>query len=93
MVDSETFADRFIVLTTIIMPADAYRLALDLRGRGFSLARDGAVLVVSPPHQLTRLDVAAIRRWKPHLLAYLGDPDSVFTDRPMTMGIQGGRTA
>ena len=93
MVDSRTFADRFVVLSTIIMPADAYRLALDLRGRGFALLRDRDVLVVRPPDQLTRLDVAEIRRWKWHLLAYLGDPDSVFTDRSVTTGIQGRRTA
>lgn len=81
MVDSDDFADRFVTLPTLIMPVAAYRLACDLEARGFSLARDGDALVVSPHQRLTRADVGGLRRWRWHLLAYLDGQGRVFTDQ------------
>jgi hypothetical protein len=86
MVVSEDFTDRFVTLPRLILPVDAYRLLLDLEGRGFRLHREGTdVLVVQPHERLTRDDVARIRRWKWHVLAYLeNEATGAFTDQPPT---------
>jgi len=59
----------------MVLPADAYRLWLDLHARGFTLtARDGR-LYVDPPDRLTRQDCTDCRRWRWHLLMFLGRHD------------------
>ena len=66
------FWDSFVPLVDgPVLPADAYRLWLDLRDRGFSLTADDRVLVVEPAERLTPADCAACRRWKWHLLALI----------------------
>ncbi len=62
--------DRFVPLVDgPVLPADAYRLWLDLHDRGFSVTADDRVLVVTPADRLTPADCAACQRWKWHLLA------------------------
>lgn len=100
MVGSDV-ADRFVILRDgLIVPAPAYLLLLDLEARGFTLARDGDTLVVTPHEQLTRQDCAACRRWKWHLILLLAyctrvDLDAhLFTDtRPTASMSTTTRTA
>ncbi len=51
---------------------DAGDLVADLRRRGVRLTASGSQLVIDAPHgTLTSVDVDALRRWKPLLLAML----------------------
>jgi hypothetical protein len=52
----------------VSVPADAYRLALDLEARGVRLTRDGDALVVEPGNRLTAEDHRAIPVLKGYLL-------------------------
>ncbi|HXG90008.1 MAG TPA: hypothetical protein VNJ02_16900 [Vicinamibacterales bacterium] len=68
---SDFGADRFVTLRglAVPVPADAYRLLLNLEVRAFNVSREGdRVLVVEPHQRLTPEDLASIRRWKWHLL-------------------------
>jgi hypothetical protein len=65
-------ATDFVILPGLILPGDAFRLALDLERRGFHLEPDGNDLLVGPRDRLTNEDRNAIRRWKQHLLAIAG---------------------
>ena len=53
----------------LTLPTAAIRLALALEERGLRLEANGETLRVVGPSMLTDADRAAIRRWKPHLLA------------------------
>jgi hypothetical protein len=54
----------------LTLPLAAIQLAWSLEDRGVHLESDGDdVLSVGPGDRLTDADRAAIRRWKPHLLA------------------------
>ena len=55
----------------LVVPAQSCLLAFELEDRGFTLSRNGDVLVVQPHERLTRDDCSRIRRWKLHLLALL----------------------
>lgn len=71
--------DRFVALghdaTGPIIPADCYRLYIELGERGFTLRaeveNDRTLLVVTPPEHLRREDDARLRRWRWHLLLML----------------------
>ncbi len=52
----------------LVLPLVPVELALELERRGFTLSKDGDVLVVSPADKLTPDDIARITRWKGHLL-------------------------
>jgi hypothetical protein len=55
-----------------ILPIEPCVLALDLEARGFRMTKEpDDVLSVQPWQKLTAEDVAAIWRWKLHLLALL----------------------
>jgi hypothetical protein len=60
-----------------VLPAEVVLLALDLEARGITLARDGDGLLARPRAALTEHDVAAIGRWRLHLLAVVD-----YCDRP-----------
>ncbi len=63
---------RFVHLQAgLVLPLASVELALTLEERGFTLTRDGDVLVVSPADTLTPDDCARIRKWKHHLLLVL----------------------
>ncbi len=66
-------ASDFVVLKGgLVVPLPAVELALDLERRGIELwIEDGDALCVGPPDHLTDEDRAALRRWKPHVLALL----------------------
>lgn len=70
MADSEDWEARFVVLEDgMVVPADAYRLLLNLEDRGFTLEQEGeSTLLVSPSDLLTDEDCVQLRRWKWHLL-------------------------
>ena len=93
------YTDRFVIFPHgRIVPAPAVVLLLDLESRGFTLTtEDRTTLVVSPPEKLTRLDCAALRRWKWHvlgLLAYTPDDSHLFGDiRPSQAAIEQRRPA
>lgn len=81
--------DRYVSLRGgLIVPADAYLLALDLEARGFTLARAGEQIEVAPADKLTRQDFGAIRTHRGALLALLdyaregGHDAHLFTDTP-----------
>lgn len=78
MVDSEHAVARFVVFAPhgMVLPADAFRLWLDLQARGFTLTAEDQTLFVSPPERLTRQDCVDCRRWKWHLLMFLGQPEA-----------------
>ncbi len=50
-------------------PSAANALLHAYRRRGFTLLRDGNVLVVRPADRLTDADDVELRKWKPALLA------------------------
>ena len=57
----------------LTVPAEAFRLAHQLSGRGLVVTVDGDRLRVSGPQgtkpELSEAEIAGIRRWKPHLIA------------------------
>ncbi len=70
--DSDDHADRYVWLKGgLAVPVAPLRLLWDLEDRGFTVRQDGADLLVMPSRTLTEADRAAIRRWKPHILALL----------------------
>jgi len=73
MADSEDWEARFVVLEDgMVVPADAYRLLLNLEDRGFTLEQEGtSTLRVRPSDRLTAADCVQLRRWKWHLLMLL----------------------
>lgn len=74
-------SDRYVSLRGgLVVPVDPYMLLFELEDAGFSLSRDGDVLVVRPHQRLTPELCARIRRWKHHLLAllaYVASPPEV----------------
>jgi len=65
-------SDRYVSLSAgLVIPIEPYLLVFELENEGFSLRRDGDVLVVSPSQKLTPDLCARIRRWKFHVLALL----------------------
>lgn len=65
-------SERFVTFTNgPTLPREAVELAIDLELKGVSLVAEGDHLVVSPRERLTAADIAAIARWKWHLLALL----------------------
>jgi hypothetical protein len=79
MAGSSSAMDRFVALQDgLVMPAEPYRLALELEERGFQLSRDGHFLVVQPSTRLTSFDCRRLRQWKWHLLILV---DYVQVDR------------
>ena len=65
----------------LVVPARPVLLLLDLEERGFKVERvEDDTLNVQPYQQLTDEDVAAIRKWKSHLLAlvdYVTNAESI----------------
>ena len=63
--------DRYVQLKNgPVLPVEPILLMFELQDRGFSLTHESDdVLSVQPWERLTRQDVAAIKRWKWHLLA------------------------
>jgi hypothetical protein len=75
--DSHAAERRFVIFAPagMVLPADAYRLWLDLQARGFTLTNEDGTLVVSPPERLSRQDCNDCRRWRWHLLMFIGQSD------------------
>lgn len=74
--------DRFVWLSSgLVAPAEALALAWRLEDSGFRFRLDAeGRLEVAPFADLTREDLAALRRWRLHLAAIIShDPP---TDRP-----------
>ena len=61
----------------VSLPWPAVKAALELEARGFVFRAQGDRLLVSPPTgtELTPEDRAMIKRWKPHIMAILAEPD------------------
>ena len=55
----------------------AVRLLRDLEDRGIDVAAQGDTLQVRPGSALTDGDLAALTRWKQHILAVLGYLDTL----------------
>lgn len=80
--------DRLVPLQAgVVVPAEAYDLALTCEGLGIRLSADGGVLNVEGPHTPEILD--ALRRCKAHILTilryspsdrHLFDPSIAFPD-------------
>lgn len=65
-------SDRFVTLRGgLTVPVEPLWLTIDLEIRGFTLQPHGDTLIIRPFSQLTEVDIAAIQRWKLHLLALL----------------------
>lgn len=64
-------SDRFVHLQRgLIVPLPACELVLDLEQRGLKLWLEGGDVLVEG-RDLTREDVANLKRWKPHVLLLL----------------------
>ncbi len=55
----------------LTVPAEPLRLMFEMEDRGFTLTREGDVLVVTPSNPLTAEDAVRLRRWKFHILSLL----------------------
>jgi hypothetical protein len=51
-----------------VVPLAAFRLILDLEGRGCTITSDGEELIISPRRLLTDEDRLAIRQWRQPLI-------------------------
>lgn len=62
--------DQFVALQAgVVVPIDAYTLALKCEALGIRLSAHNGALDVEGPHTTEILE--ALRRWKPHILTIL----------------------
>ena len=62
-------SDHATLVNGPTLPREAIALAVELEARGFDLKVHGDRLLVGPVDQLGPEDVAAIKRWRNHLIA------------------------
>lgn len=68
---------QFVCLPGLTVPLEPLRLLWSLEARGLTVGRDGNTITVIPAGQLTEDERAALRRWRPHVLALvsIGAPE------------------